>query len=379
MKKLLVLLTFWASFAHAGLETGTYIKDLVSTNPTPNDPKSEGDDHLRLIKSTIQNSFPGAAGAVVIAGTDGGIADAYTLTPTPALPSYTTKSIVVFIPVANNLTTTPTLNISGLGAVTIVGVDGNALSAGDLVSGKTYEAVYNGTNFVLRSTVPIDSPPLKGTPTAPTAAAGTNNTQLATTAFVQNTAFSSALPNQSGNAGKVTTTDGTTASWLGGANGNLLIGNGAGFTVAPITAGTGILVTNGAGSITVSNTQSQALVLIGTQTANGTSPYLTFTNLSGYSNYRLVLSNLTAASAIDYGLQFGYGSSPTWVTSGYNYALDAFSGASTIWAYCGSTASNSVQFTCNAGSFSGNYDIQLASTSFTVNGMGTENPQATPT
>ena len=38
------------------------------------------------------------------------------------------------------------------------------------------------------SRAPLASPALTGTPTAPTAAAGTNSTQLATTAFVQSTA-----------------------------------------------------------------------------------------------------------------------------------------------------------------------------------------------
>ena len=37
----------------------------------------------------------------------------------------------------------------------------------------------------LNSYAPLNSPALTGTPTAPTAAAGTNTTQVATTAFVQ--------------------------------------------------------------------------------------------------------------------------------------------------------------------------------------------------
>lgn len=66
----------------------------------------------------------------------------------------------------------------------------------------------NSTNYA-----PLASPALTGTPTAPTAAAGTSSTQLATTAFVAATAFSSVLPAQTGNAGKYVTTNGTTASW----------------------------------------------------------------------------------------------------------------------------------------------------------------------
>ena len=54
---------------------------------------------------------------------------------------------------------------------------------------------------------------LTGTPTAPTAAPGTNTTQVATTAFVTAAEFNTALPDQTGNAGKFVTTDGTNASW----------------------------------------------------------------------------------------------------------------------------------------------------------------------
>lgn len=46
------------------LETGTYISDLVVTNPTSSDPKSQGDDHFRLLKNTIKNTFPNITGAV---------------------------------------------------------------------------------------------------------------------------------------------------------------------------------------------------------------------------------------------------------------------------------------------------------------------------
>ena len=42
------------------LETYTgYIKDIVTTNPTSTDPKSQGDDHLRGIKNTLATQFSG--------------------------------------------------------------------------------------------------------------------------------------------------------------------------------------------------------------------------------------------------------------------------------------------------------------------------------
>jgi len=46
-----------------GLETGSFIDDLVITNPPGTDAKSEGDDHLRLVKKVIKATFPGMAGA----------------------------------------------------------------------------------------------------------------------------------------------------------------------------------------------------------------------------------------------------------------------------------------------------------------------------
>jgi microcystin-dependent protein len=46
------------------LESGTYIDSLVATNPTGTDDRSQGDDHLRLIKSTVLNTFPNITGAV---------------------------------------------------------------------------------------------------------------------------------------------------------------------------------------------------------------------------------------------------------------------------------------------------------------------------
>jgi hypothetical protein len=46
------------------LESGTFINDLVSTNPAAGDLVSQGDDHIRLIKSVLQSTFPSLASAV---------------------------------------------------------------------------------------------------------------------------------------------------------------------------------------------------------------------------------------------------------------------------------------------------------------------------
>lgn len=46
------------------LEAATFINGLVATNPLGSDPISSGDDHIRLIKATILNTFPNVTGAV---------------------------------------------------------------------------------------------------------------------------------------------------------------------------------------------------------------------------------------------------------------------------------------------------------------------------
>jgi hypothetical protein len=150
-----------------------------------------------------------------------------------------------------------------LAAKALKGVDGAALEAGDIESGAMVAAFYDGTDFLLisgsdraarggdsyggahdftgatvevatqsagdgsekaASTAYVDaadamkadmeSPALTGVPTAPTASAGTNTTQIATTAFVEQAAFQAALPGQVGEAGKFLQTDGTDAAWV---------------------------------------------------------------------------------------------------------------------------------------------------------------------
>lgn len=49
-----------------GIEAATYIKDLVSTNPTGSDGKAEGDNHLRLIKAVLLSSFPNIDAAMTV-------------------------------------------------------------------------------------------------------------------------------------------------------------------------------------------------------------------------------------------------------------------------------------------------------------------------
>lgn len=61
-----------------GLETGTYISDLVGSNPIATDGLAQADDHLRLLKNTIKTTFPSITGAVSATHTELNILDGAT-------------------------------------------------------------------------------------------------------------------------------------------------------------------------------------------------------------------------------------------------------------------------------------------------------------
>jgi hypothetical protein len=103
------------------LESTTYINGLVATNPAGTDARSQGDDHIRMVKSSIKLTFPNITGAV---------------TPTHTELNY----------------------VDGVTSAIQTQVDLKA---------------------------PLASPTFTGTAAAPTAATSTNTTQLATTAFTQ--------------------------------------------------------------------------------------------------------------------------------------------------------------------------------------------------
>jgi hypothetical protein len=71
-----------------GLESATYIASLNSSNPVGStDQKSQGDDHLRLIKSTIKNSFPGIDKPTYLHQARADVASATITTDLPAATS----------------------------------------------------------------------------------------------------------------------------------------------------------------------------------------------------------------------------------------------------------------------------------------------------
>ncbi|AWL03407.1 hypothetical protein ACFOHT_04905 [Massilia oculi] len=132
------------------LESATHISELVPTNPTPGDPKSQGDDHIRNVKTSLLNDLAGFEGAIMCTGVDGGAANAYTVAPARPIIGYGKRMTVVFgVTVAN--TGASTIKISALDAKPLKSVNGLDLIQGDLVPGVIYAACYTGTEFRLLS------------------------------------------------------------------------------------------------------------------------------------------------------------------------------------------------------------------------------------
>lgn len=76
------------------VESTTYISGLDTTLPTGSDVKSEGDNHLRLIKSTIKATFPNISGAVTPTHTELNFIDGVTQS-LAALPAFSATGLVL--------------------------------------------------------------------------------------------------------------------------------------------------------------------------------------------------------------------------------------------------------------------------------------------
>ncbi len=130
------------------LETANYINDLTITNPTASDPKSQGDDHIRMLKAVLKECFAGFTGAVIITATETGTADAHVLNPATALIAYTTGLLLLYRPV-NAGTGALTVNVSALGAKNVKTLLGADPTTGDIVANQPLLLCYDGTNFVI--------------------------------------------------------------------------------------------------------------------------------------------------------------------------------------------------------------------------------------
>lgn len=189
-------------------------------------------------------------GTFTYLGTTGGAADVQTATATPTLPAYIAGQVFRFIAGFTNATTTPTLNIDGLGAKTIQKL-GAVLAASDIAVGKSYTVMYDGTNLQLQSLVPVGASTqelvLLGTATA-SASAAVNFTSMISASYSKYImAFVDVLPSTNSILGiRASTNNGSTwaativnqvwAITVGGTTAPTYTGNTYSGSHAPIAA-----------------------------------------------------------------------------------------------------------------------------------------------
>jgi len=82
----------------------------------------------------------------------GGVANAYTVALAPAVASYVTGQLLSFLANAQN-TGISSVNVNGLGAITIKKNGDTDLVAGDIKNGQVVTVIYDGTNFQMVSQI----------------------------------------------------------------------------------------------------------------------------------------------------------------------------------------------------------------------------------
>jgi hypothetical protein len=116
------------------LESTTFISGLVVTNPTSSDNISDGDNHIRLLKSTVKATFPNVTGAVT--STHGAINSAVAVAN--AATNANTASTIVKRDGSGNFSA-GTISAALTGNVTgnVSGSAGTASTAGRWTTGRT--------------------------------------------------------------------------------------------------------------------------------------------------------------------------------------------------------------------------------------------------
>jgi len=138
-----------------GLETGTYISDLNSSNPAAGDPVNEGDDHLRLIKATVKASFPSVTGAVTATHTELNLIDGVTANTTEL--NYVDITTLGTAQASKAVTADANVDVTGLRNLTVSGT----LTIGSNTA-TTLQAVYPVGSIYINAAVTTNPGTLLG-------------------------------------------------------------------------------------------------------------------------------------------------------------------------------------------------------------------------
>jgi hypothetical protein len=138
-----------------GLETGTYIDSLNTSNPGATDSVAQGDDHIRLLKSTIKNSFPNITGSMTATHAELNLLDGCTANTTEL--NYVDVATLGTVEASKAVTADSNKDITGIRNLTVTGDVSNA--SGTLT---TLQAVYPVGSIYINAAVSTNPGTLLG-------------------------------------------------------------------------------------------------------------------------------------------------------------------------------------------------------------------------
>lgn len=212
--------------------------------------------------------------------------------------------------IANARTTATATN----GASTIVSRDGSGNFAGGTITGATFSG--SGASLTSLNASSISSGTLDNARTSASSSNGASTivardasgnftaATITATTFSGSGASLTSLNASNISAGTLAVARGGTGSGTTPTNGQLLIGNGSGFTLATITQGTGITVGTGAGSTTITNA--------GVTSVAGTSNQISVSGSTGAVTFSTPQS-IATGSSVQFG-SFGVGTAASGTT-----------------------------------------------------------------
>lgn len=267
------------------VDTALYPAALNTAIPTASDLVSEGDDNFRQVKTCLKTTFSNVNGALTATHTEFNYVTGVTSAiqtqlnakaPTDS-PTFTTAAALPAATTIGTVTAAEILRLSG-----VTSPIQTQLNAKGAIAGQTWTGTHDFTGATI---------------TVPTATAGDSTNKAASTAFVAGTAFSAALPGQSGNAGKFVTTDGTSASW-----GYPILYRNYISTTSTALKGFNNVITAGGITVTLPTLANGEICQI-TNASNTTTPIVDWgsTNFRGQTSPGLMTLNSLSASFLAIG------------------------------------------------------------------------------
>lgn len=134
------------------LETASYISQLNTANPLGSDPIAAGDDHIRLLKTTLKNTFPNVTGPVTVTQADlnsipdlvasvGGISGRIVQAVMSQNGTYSATSASTFTPTGHTAAITPTSTSSKI----LILTSGYLWQTNQGSGANAYATMYRGT------------------------------------------------------------------------------------------------------------------------------------------------------------------------------------------------------------------------------------------